>query len=104
METYLEGYLTPEEWLEQTGKWPWRPDDSGYKFWYWATEIGYNGPHPPEELEEDAHFIVPVPVWDKLMEKTTYPYVKMYRTEAEALEDFRQAFAKAVQEGWTGGR
>lgn len=97
--------MTADEYLEKTKKAPWQSEEGNpdNPFWYWATEIDYNGPLTPEDYAEDEHMILPLPIWNHLRDKTTYPYVKMYWTREAALQDFRQAFDKAVEEGWQPG-
>lgn len=98
--------MNADEWLKQNGMNPWNlpyQGDNGGPFWYWATYMHYDGPISVEEVDADErHYHLPVAVWNHLQDNTTYPYVKMYWTEAAALEDFRQAYDKARNEGWDG--
>ncbi len=93
--------MTPDQWLQNNGKKPWHTTDL-YDNWYWATYLYYHGKIlTEEEVEPDEKdYTIPIPIWDNLQARTTYPYVKMYRTEHECLEDFRQAFHKAIEKGW----
>lgn len=96
--------MSANEWLEKNNKEPYFPEDGFYDNWYWATYLYYHGKVFTEEevrAEGDQDFTLPVPIWNHLQAKTTYPYVKMYDSRESALEDFRQAYDKAVSEGWS---
>ncbi len=98
--------MTSAEWLENKNKKPYQPCVEGCApaspFWHWATYLCYGGHEiTEEEIEpEELEYTIPIPVWKHLRVKITYPYVRAYRSPSEALEDFDQAFNKAVKEGW----
>jgi len=97
--------MSADEWLEANGKGPWHYGGGGYDSWHWATYLHYHGKVFTEaevRAKGNQSFTLPVPVWDRLLAKTTYPYVKTYGAEGEALEDFRQAYDRARAEGWAG--
>jgi len=101
-----EGTMNANEWLQANNKEPYHPEEEySYDNWYWMTYLYYHGKvFTQEEIdaEGDGHWTLPIPIWNHLQSKTTYPYCKMYDTRDEALEDFRQAYDKAVAEGWSG--
>ncbi len=97
------GTMNANEWLQSNNKEPYQTDI--YDNWYWMTYLYYHGEvFTQEEIDAngDGHWTLPIPIWNHLQAKTTYPYCKMYKTREEALEDFRQAYDKAVAEGWSG--
>ena len=81
--------MTADEWLQKHGKRPYRSGD-----WVnWALDDGIPDP-------DDDDFIVPPCVFERLTPCMVYPDCKAYRTQDEALADFRQAFDAAVAAGW----
>src|SRR5581483_2007527 len=77
-----EGTMNANEWLQANNKEPYHPDDeTSYDNWYWMTYLYYHGKvFTQEEIdaEGDGHWTLPIPVWNHLQSKTTYPYCKMY--------------------------
>lgn len=91
--------MTPDEWLKENNKKPFTLGNR-YPRWYWMTYLYYdNKVLTEEEVKDDIDSTLPVAIWNHLQAKTTYPYVKLYHSDEEALEDFRQAYDKAVAEG-----
>lgn len=92
--------MTADEWLRANNKAPYQTEL--YHNWYWGTYLYYHGKvFSEEEIDpEDKVFTLPITIWEHLQAPTTYPYVKSYKTREEALDDFRQAYDKAVLDGW----
>jgi hypothetical protein len=87
--------MTADEWLTARGddvgpRRPWDGDNG--RWWYWFS--------PDTDDPGETIHALPGPVWNRMLSRTTYPSVKMYKTPDEALADFRQAFDRAVADGW----
>ncbi len=94
--------MTSKEWLEKNGKHPYKSEL--YQDWYWQTYLSYHDKSFSEDEipESDKHFTLPVVIWNHLQEKTTYPYAKLYKSREDAVEDFHQAYLRAIEGGWAG--
>lgn len=88
--------MNADEWLARFGKHPWHL--SGW--WYWSVDRWYGSDECVPVDADEADFILPAPVFDRMRAKTTYPMCKMYGSEEDALADFRVGFAAAVGAGW----
>jgi hypothetical protein len=100
------GIISSEEWLEKNNKYPWHlpvginneQDNPNAPFWYWRTYLYYNDEVYTEDNIEpyEKHYTLPIEVWNHLQRETSYPYVKMYETKEDALNDFHQAYTKMI--------
>jgi hypothetical protein len=85
--------MTADEWLVQNGKKPWNPEGH-YNKWFWGTAADYD-PADPDNEPNETDFLLPANIFVVLEQRNTYPNVKMYNCEEDALDDFRQAYTRA---------
>lgn len=101
--------MSSDEWLKVKSKAPYHLDSNGleaqlvdlagaksYPFWYWCSEED----REPGDTDEESDLLLPVEIFSKLKERTTYPNCKCYTSKEAALDDFRQAFVAATADGW----
>lgn len=92
--------MNAQEYLIKHNLKPYNPrDEDGFPpdEWFWGI--------PPEDsstkiLEEDRDVLLPKEIVSFIKEKQTYPACFRYVTAKAAIDDFEQAFNKAVTNGW----